>query len=76
MGHLYHSRQLTTILSRLGHFEISDFGLELETALCQALDDVSSLLTCQIVTGEGNEILYLEWDDVNKIATIIRDQKW
>ena len=31
--HLYLSKQLTTILSRLGHCETYDFGLELETAL-------------------------------------------
>lgn len=67
--HLYRSRQLTTILSRLGHCETYDFGLELETALAKALDEVSTSLTPQIITGEGNDVFHLEWDNMNKITT-------
>ena len=52
--HLFRSKQLTTILHRLGHSESYDFGLELETALAKALDEVSTYLTPQIVTGKGN----------------------
>ncbi|EDO31951.1 predicted protein [Nematostella vectensis] len=37
--HLYRSKQLTTIISRLGHCETYDFGLELETAVAKALDE-------------------------------------
>ena len=69
--HLYRSKQLTTILSRLGHCETYDFGLEIETALAKALDEVSTTLTPQIVTGEGNEVFHLEWDNLNKITTNI-----
>lgn len=69
--HLYRSRQLTTILSRLGHCETYDFGLELETALAKALDEVSTSLTPQIITGEGNNVFHLEWDNMNKIMTNI-----
>ena len=69
--HLYRSKQLTTILSRLGHCETYDFGLELETALAKALDEVSTSLTPQIITGEGNEVFHLEWDNMNKITTNI-----
>ena len=36
----------------LGHSESYDFGLEVETALAKALDEVSTHLTPQIVTGE------------------------
>ena len=50
--HLYRSKQLTTILSRLGHCEPYDFGLEIETALAKALDEVSTTLTPQIVDEE------------------------
>ena len=69
--HLYRSRQLTTILSRLGHCETYDFSLELETALAKALDEISTSLTPQIITGDGNEVFHLEWDNMNKITTNI-----
>ena len=69
--HLYRSKQLTTILSRLGHCETYDFGLELETALTKALDEVSIFLGPQIITGEGNNVFHLEWDNLNKITTNI-----
>ena len=69
--HLYRSKQLTNILSRLGHCETYDFGLELETALAKALDEVSTSLTPQIITGEGNDVFHLEWDNMNKITTNI-----
>jgi len=45
--------------------------LELETALAKALDEVSTSLTPQIITGEGNEVFHLEWDNMNKITTNI-----
>ena len=67
MRHLYQSKQLTTILSKLGHCETYDFGLEIETAL----DEVSTTLPPQIVTGEGNKVFHLEWDNLNKITTNI-----
>ena len=68
LRHLYRSKHLTTILSRLGHCETYDFGLELETALAKALDDVSTSLTPQIITCEGNDVFHLEWDNLNKIT--------
>ena len=67
--HLYRSKQLTNILHRLGHSESYDFGLEVETALAEAIDDVSSFLTPQIATGEDNEVFHVEWDNLNKITT-------
>ena len=65
--HLYRSKQQTTILSRLGHCEPYDFSLELETALAKALDEASTSLTPQIVTGSGNKVFHLAWDNLNKI---------
>lgn len=67
--HLFRSKQLTMILHRLGHSESYDFGLELETALAKALDEVSTYLTPQIVTGEGNVVFHCEWDNLNKTTT-------
>ena len=69
--HLFRSKQLTTILHRLGHSEGYDFGLELETAIAKSLDNVSSYLTPQIVTGEGNIVFHCEWDNLNKMTTNI-----
>ena len=57
--HLYQSKQLTNILHRLGHSEPYGFGLEVETALAEAIDDVSSFLTPQVATGEDNEVFML-----------------
>ena len=71
MRHLYRSKLLTTILARLGHCETYDFGLELETAIAKALDEVSTTLTPQIIKGEGNEVFHFEWDNMNKITTNI-----
>ena len=53
----------------MGHSESYDFGLEIETALAEAIDDVSSSLTPQIVTGEDDEVFHVEWDNLNKITT-------
>lgn len=43
--------------------------MELETALVKAIDTVSTALTPQIITGPGNQVFYLEWDNLNKITT-------
>lgn len=69
--HLFRSKQLTTILNRLGHSESYDFGLELETAMAKALDEVSTYRTHQIVTGEGNLVFHCEWDNLNKTTTSV-----
>jgi hypothetical protein len=45
--YLFRIKQLTKILHRLGHSETYDFGLEMETALANALDEVSTYLTPQ-----------------------------
>lgn len=67
--HLFRSKQLTTILNRLGHSENYEFGLELETALAKAIEESSTYLTPQIVTGEGNIVFHCEWDNLNKTTT-------
>ena len=67
--HLFRSKQLTTILHRLGHSQNYSFGLELETAQAKALDEVSTHLTPQIVTVEGNSVFHCEWDNLNKTTT-------
>ena len=67
--HLFQSKQLTTILHRLGHSESYDLGLEMETVIAQAQDQVSTFLTPEIVTGDGNVVFHCEWDNLNKTIT-------
>ncbi|XP_049337187.1 uncharacterized protein LOC111196954 [Astyanax mexicanus] len=67
--HLYRSKQLTTILARLGHSETYDFGMELETAMAKAFDEMSTYLTPQIISGKGNCVFHSEWDNLNRITT-------
>ncbi|KAI4830179.1 hypothetical protein KUCAC02_001829 [Chaenocephalus aceratus] len=69
LRHLYRSKQLTTILSRLGHSETYYFSMELETAMAKAFDEMSTNLTPQIITGEGNTVFHSEWDNLNRITT-------
>ena len=69
LRHLYRSKQLVTILNRLGHCESYMFSLELETAVAVALEQTSSLLTSKIVTGPDNEVFHSEWDNFNQFLT-------
>ena len=37
--------------------------------MAKAINEVSSYLTPQIITGESNDVFHLEWDNLNKITT-------
>ena len=39
--------------------------------MAMALEDVSTLVTCQIVTGENNEVFHMDWDNLNNVTTNI-----
>ena len=52
--HLFRSRELTTMLNRLGHSETYRFALGLETAIAKALQGSSKLLSTQIVANPGH----------------------
>ena len=49
LRHLFRSAQLITLMNRLGHSESYSFSLELETAIAQALQQTSSILSRQVV---------------------------
>ena len=51
--HLLRTKQLITVLNRLGRSESYDFDLEIETALTKALNEVSTHLIPHLVKGEG-----------------------
>ena len=53
----------------MGLNESYEFDSEEETALAEAIDDVSSFLTPQIATGKGNKVFHVEWDNLSKITT-------
>ncbi len=37
--------------------------------MAKAFDDISTQLTPQIITGEGNTVFHSEWDNLNRITT-------
>jgi hypothetical protein len=69
LRHLYRSRQLVTLLNRLGHCENYLFSVELETAVAVALEQTSSLLTPRIVKTPANVVFHSEWDNFNQLLT-------
>lgn len=69
LRHLYRSKQLLMLLSRLGHCETYNFSLELETAVAEALEQTSSLLTLRIVTSPANVLFHSEWDNFDQFLT-------
>ena len=69
LRHLYRSRQLVTLLNRLGHCENYLFSVELETAVAAALDQTSSILTPRIVKSPENVVFHSEWDNFNQLLT-------
>ena len=74
--HMYRSKQLTTLLNRLGNCESYEFGIELTTALAQALDESCTLLTPQIARGEGSILFHSEWDNYNQVLTSIHGKSF
>ena len=71
LRHLYRSRQLVTLLNRLGHSESYAFSLELEDAVGVALEQSSTLLTSRIVRSPGNVVFHSEWDNFNQFLTSV-----
>lgn len=58
LRHLFRSAQLITLMNRFGHSESYSFSLELETAIGQALQQSSSLLSRQIVCDPAEPTLF------------------
>lgn len=67
LRHLFRSKELTTLINRFGHCENYLFSLELETALADAVDQSSALLTNQIVLNpQGRTVFHSEFDNFDK----------
>ena len=69
LRHMFRSKQLLTILNRLGQCESYSFAVELETAIATVLEQKSSLLNANIVKGPGNIVFHSEWDNFDKLLT-------
>jgi hypothetical protein len=69
LRHLYRSKQLTTIINRFGHCESYSFSLELETALAQALEQTSTMLSRQIIQEpRAPSIFHSEFDNFDQLV--------
>ena len=66
--HLYRGKKLVTIINRLGHCGSNKYISELDKVIVMALEDVSSLVTSQIVSEENNKVFHLEWNYLNKVT--------
>ncbi|MCG7882443.1 MAG: hypothetical protein JAY96_12745 [Candidatus Thiodiazotropha endolucinida] len=72
LRHLFRSQQLTTLLNRLGHCESYSFSVELETAIAQALEQTSSLLSTQIIREpEVPSLFHSEFDNFDQLINTL-----
>ena len=71
LRHLFRSKQLITIVNRLGHCENNTFASELELAISSKVQNASSLLTPQIVRGDGNVVFHSDWDNFNQLLSTL-----
>ena len=68
MRHLFRSAELITLLNRFGHCENYSFSLELETAIANALQQTSTLLSTQITRNPVAPIVFhSEFDNFDKL---------
>ena len=73
LRHLYRSKQLTTLLNRFGHCESHAFSIELETAIANALEKTSSLLTSQIIREpQVHSLFHSEFDNFDQLVNTLR----
>lgn len=69
---MYRSKQLTTLLNRLGHCESHSLSLELETAIAKAVQESSSLLTSQIIRQPKVPSVFLsEFDNFDQLINTL-----
>lgn len=56
-------------MSRLGHCEPYNYISELDHTMTMVLEDVSGLVTSQIVSGKNKDVFHMEYDNLNKVTT-------
>ena len=68
LRHLFRSKEMITLINRLGHSESYSFSLELETAIAVAVQETSELLSSQIVRNpQGPAIFHSEFDNYDQL---------
>ena len=70
---LYPSKQLTSVLNRMGCCESYQYGLEVETALAEVLHKASTYLTPYIIIVDSNLVFHSERENLSKIITNLTD---
>ncbi|KAL5013682.1 hypothetical protein ScPMuIL_007952 [Solemya velum] len=72
LRHLYRSKQLTTLLNRLGHCESHSLSVKLETAIATSLEQTSSLLSAQILREpNAQSIFHSEFDNYDQLVNTL-----
>ena len=73
--HLFRSKELTTLMNRLGHCESYSFALELETAIATASQQSSSLL-CEQISRQpiGPSVFHSEFDNFDQFVNNLSGQ--
>ena len=75
LRHLYRSKELTTLINRFGHCENYDFSVEVETAIAKAVDQMSSLLTTQIIRHpQLPSLFHSEFDNFDQLVSNLSGQ--
>ena len=68
LRHLFRSKELITILNRLGHCDNNSFSLELETAIATSIEQSSSVLSNQIIRRPiGSSVFHSEFDNFDQL---------
>ena len=73
LHHMFRSRKLNDLVSRMGHCESYDFALELETEIADATDASSDILSTKIIRNPQNlTVFHSDFDNfdvfVNKLS--------
>ena len=72
LRHLYRSKQLITLINKLGHCENYSFSLELETAIAKATQESSTLLSVQIIRSpQKASVFHSEFDNFDQLLNTI-----
>lgn len=73
LRHLFRSKDLITLMNKLGHSEGYPFSLELETAIAKALQEVSNLLPTQIVLNPTTpSVFHSEFDNFDQVLNVLQ----
>ena len=68
LRHLFRSKKLITLLNRLGHCESYSFSLELDTALAEAVAEISSMLSNKIIRSPtAPAVFHSEFDNFDQL---------